>query len=479
MTTTADLIVIGGGAAGITAAREGARRGAHTVLVQDGPPGGECTFHGCVPSKALLAAAAAGSSWAQARHAIEGSIATIAATEDVDALGREGIDVITGRAALGAGEQVVVDGTSIYAPHIIIATGSGPALPPVAGLDTIDVLTNETVFRLEVQPASMVVLGGGPIGCELAEAFSRFGTTVTLVEQASRLLPRDEPEAAAIIHRSLEAKAVTVKLSTTVTRAERVKTKRRLHLSDGTTVDADQVLLAAGRRPVTSGLDLDRAGVAVDARGYVVVDDTMATTRPGVWAIGDVTGAMQLTHAAGKMAYVAVANATRSRFDPRRARFDPHLVPWATFTDPEVAHIGLTEADAASIPGAMVAFLPLTDVDRAITANRTDGFVKLIAGPRRLLGTAGGGRLLGATIVAPRAGEMIHEVALAMTTNMFTGRLAQTTHAYPTWSMAIQQAALQFFFESGGRSARPAALPGQQCRAKGGIIDERGRLGSR
>lgn len=464
MTTTADLLVIGGGAAGITAAREGARRRATTLLVQDGPPGGECTFSGCVPSKALLAAAAApDTSWAQARRAIDRSIATIAATEDDAALRGEGIEVITGRAALGGTGRVVVDGAVIHASHIIIATGSAPALPPVPGLDTIGVLTNESVFQLDTQPVSLVVLGGGPIGCEMAEAFSRLGTAVTIIEQALRLLPRDEPEAAAVIQRALQARGVTVKLATTVTRAERPgPNTRRLHLSDGTSVDTDQVLVAAGRRPVTTGLALEAAGVDVDQRGYIRVDDTMATSRRGIWAIGDVTGTMQLTHAAGRMAYVAAANATRARFDPRRAQFDPQLVPWATFTDPEVAHIGLSEADAASIPGAMVAFLPLTEVDRAITADRTDGFVKLIAGPRRLIGFAGGGGLLGATIVAPRAGEMIHEIALAMTTNMFTGRLAQTTHAYPTWSMAIQQAAMQFFFTTGGRRAVPAHRDGSE-----------------
>ena len=462
MTTTADLLVIGGGAAGLTAAREGARRGARTVLVQDGLPGGECTFSGCVPSKALLAAAVAPDpTWAKARHAIDRSIATIAATEDVPALRGEGIEVVTGRATLGGPGAVVVDGTVIHAPHIIIATGSAPALPSVPGLDTIAALTNESVFQLDTQPASLVVLGGGPIGCEMAQAFSRLGTAVTIIEQAPGLLPRDEPEAAAVIQRSLQARGVTVKVATTVTRAEQPSpTTRRLHLSDGTTVDADQVLVAAGRRPITSGLALEAAGVDVDERGYIRVDDTMATSRPGIWAIGDVTGTMQLTHAAGRMAYVAVANATRSRLDPRRARFDPQVIPWATFTDPEVAHIGLREADAASIPGALVAFLPLAEVDRAVTSDRTDGFVKLIAGPRRLLRSAGGGSLLGASIVAPRAGEMIHEIALAMTTNMFTGRLAQTTHAYPTWSMAIQQAALQFFFESGGRRAVPAARDG-------------------
>lgn len=257
--------------------------------------------------------------------------------------------------------------------------------------------------------------------------------------------------------RSLAAKGVTVRSATTVTWAEPIDGGARLHLSDGVAVDAERVFVAAGRLAVTAGLGLAEAGVALNERGSIVVQDTMATSLPGVGDIGDVTGLMQLTHAAAQMAYIAVSNALRPRFDPRRRRFDPLLVPWATFTQPEVAHVGLTEDAAATITtGARVAFVPLTEVDRAVTADQTDGFVKLIAGPRRVIGNAGGGRLLGATIVAPRAGEMIQEPALAMTTGMFTGRLAQTVHAYPTWSMAVQQAALQFFFETGGRLARPA-----------------------
>jgi pyruvate/2-oxoglutarate dehydrogenase complex dihydrolipoamide dehydrogenase (E3) component len=457
VTRAADLIVIGGGAAGITAAREGARRGARTVLVQDGPPGGECTFSGCVPSKALLAVAEADGSWADARQAIDRSISTIAATEDAAALSREHIEVLAGRASLRSGSEISVDGTLVRASQIVLATGSSPVVPPIPGLDSIDVLTNESVFRLDRQPASMVILGGGPVGCEMAEAFARLGTTVTVIEQIDRLLPRDEPEAAAVVRRSLEARRVTVRSSTTVTRAEPIAGGARLHLSDGVTVDAERIFVAAGRRAVTAGLGLAEAGVAVDERGSIVVHDTMATSLHGVWAIGDVTGLMQLTHAAGQMAHIAVSNALKPRFDPRRRRFDPLLVPWATFTQPEVAHVGLTEeAAATTTTGARVAFVPLTEVDRAITSDHTDGFVKLIAGPRRVTGNAGGGRLLGATIVAPRAGEMIHEPALAMTTRMFTGRLAQAVHAYPTWSMAVQQAALQFFFETGGRSARPA-----------------------
>jgi pyruvate/2-oxoglutarate dehydrogenase complex dihydrolipoamide dehydrogenase (E3) component len=207
----------------------------------------------------------------------------------------------------------------------------------------------------------------------------------------------------------------------------------------------------AGRRPVTDGLDLDRAGVTRDDRGHIVTDDHLATTAEGVYAAGDVTGRMPFTHAAFAMGRLAAGNA----LSRRRRRYDSTATPWVTFTDPEVARVGITEA-AAAARGGRVAHLPMSEMDRAVTAGRTDGFITLIAGPRRLLRHLGGGQIVGATIVAARAGEMIHEPALAMATNMFTGRLAEATHAYPTWSYGIQLAAAQFFVPIGGRRARRA-----------------------
>ena len=234
-----------------------------------------------------------------------------------------------------------------------------------------------------------------------------------------------------------------------------------LRLHDSTEVAAGKLLVAAGRTPVTAGLGLDAAGIRLDDRGALAVDATLATTARGVYAAGDVTGLMPFTHAAYAMGRIAARNALRKH--RRLERFSPAGIPWAVFTDPEVAQAGLTEEQAAAqVPGARVAYLPMREVDRAVTAGRTEGFVKIIAGPRRLTGSLGGGRVLGATIVAPRAGDMIGEIALAMRTGMFTGRLAQTTHAYPTWSLAIQQAAAQFFGGYGDRAARPAQDGEQQ-----------------
>jgi pyruvate/2-oxoglutarate dehydrogenase complex dihydrolipoamide dehydrogenase (E3) component len=451
-----DLVVIGGGAAGLSAAREGARRGARTALVQDGPVGGDCTFTGCVPSKTLLAAAARGESFADAMAAVRMAVARIAASEDDVALKRDGVWVIHGRAVLRSTREVDVDGARLRCGRLIIATGAGPAVPPIEGLRDIDPLTNETIFSLTSLPPRLAVLGGGAIGCELAQAFARLGSTVTVIEAEDRLLPREEPEASDVVAAALAGDGVAIGTAATLERVEALDDRGdvRLRLDTGTVVVADRVLVAVGRRPATDGLGLAEIGVALDEGGHVRTDATLATSVKGIWAIGDVTGRMPFTHAAARMGFVAARNALAPR-GRRRQRFDPRPIPWVTFTAPEVGRVGMTEADASE-RGGRVAYLPLDAVDRAIASGETRGFVKLIAGPRRLLRTAGGGRLLGATVVAPTGGELIHEAALAMRTRMFTGRLAQTTHAYPTWSIAIQQAAAQFFFELDGRTARPA-----------------------
>jgi pyruvate/2-oxoglutarate dehydrogenase complex dihydrolipoamide dehydrogenase (E3) component len=231
----------------------------------------------------------------------------------------------------------------------------------------------------------------------------------------------------------------------------------RVEIDGDTTIDADEILVAAGRTPSGRGFGLEEIGVDLDDRGAVVVDATMATTVDGIWAVGDVVGGLQFTHVAGRMGWTAATNALARWAKVRALRFDATNVPWATFTAPEVGRVGLTEAEAARRhPGARVAHLPLELVDRAVAAGAERGFVKLIAAPKRVIGHVGGGRLVGATIVAPTGGELVHEAALAMQTKMLVGRLAQTTHAYPTWSMGVQQAALQFFGPVSGLRARPA-----------------------
>ena len=456
VTRSYDLVVIGGGAGGLVAAREARRRGASTVIVQDGPVGGDCTFTGCVPSKALLAAAASGAGFGEAMVRVHRAIERVAATEDAVALGAEGIDVIDGFARFTSPNTVEVDGRTIRSKRFVVATGARPSLPPIPGLRESSPLTNENLFDVSSLPASMIVLGGGPIGCEMAQAFARLGTRITLVEAVDRILPREEPDASAVIADALAADGVDLRVGSKVERVERLDDGQVcVHMDHGTSVAAGELLVAIGRSPAGRGFGLEEIGVAVDPRGAVVVDETMATSVSGIWAVGDVTGGLQFTHAAGRMGWVAASNALSRFAKVRKFRFDPSNVPWATFTSPEVGRVGLTETEAAELhPTARVAFLPLEHVDRAIAVGAEHGFVKLIAAPRRGIGHLGGGRLVGATVVAPTGGDVIHEAALAMQTNMFVGRLAQTTHAYPTWAMAMQQAALQFFGPSTGLRAR-------------------------
>lgn len=473
---THDLLVVGAGAGGLSAARAGVRAGWRTGLVTNGPVGGDCTFTGCIPSKTLIEAAAAGVPAPEALARVRATVARVAATESADVLRGEGIDVVVGGArfldphtlavhppepgttAVGAmaGPPLPGDRT-LSAPRIVIAAGAVTswalpvARPAVDGPDvltTITTLSTHTVFDLDDAPRSLAVVGGGPAGCELAQAFARLGSRVTLVEGADRLLPGLDADAGAAVAGALRRDGVTVRLGATTTTGEVLPDRRiRMALSAGEEVEVDQVLGLTGRRPDTAHHDAhDRPGVELGPDGRIVVDDHLATTVPGVFAVGDVTGLCPHTHAADEMGRIAVHNLDRPGW--RRRRFRPDLVPRVVFTDPEVATIGLTEAEAQG-RDAWVAEIPMSAVDRAITAGREDGFVRLVAAPlpgtsrlsRDGLWRVGGGRLLGATIVAPRAGEMIAEVALAMRIGALTGRLAQTVHAYPTWTLAVRQAA--------------------------------------
>ncbi len=450
-----DVVVVGGGTGGLSSAREAVRRGASALLVQEGRLGGDCTFTGCVPSKALLAAAARGESFDDAMVAVHRAVEAIAATEDDEALRREGVDVLHGRGVFRSPTSLDVDGTTIRSQRFVIATGARPAVPPIDGLRDADPLTNENLFELTSLPRRLGVLGGGAIGAEMSQAFARLGAEVTLIEAEDRILVKEEPESSEVMGEALAADGIDIRTGGKVDKVEASPQGTRIRTEDGGSVEVDRILVAIGRRPSTADMGLEDVGVELDERGFIRTDDTMATTAPGIWAVGDVAGSLQFTHAANRMAFVAVRNALSRWAKVRQQRFDADQVPWATFTSPEVGRVGMTEADAVD-HGGRVAYLPMAEVDRAIATGDTRGFVKLIAGPRPVLRGAGGGRLLGATAVAAVGGELVHEVALAMRTNMFTGRLAQTVHTYPSWSMAVQQAAAQFFFEINGREARPA-----------------------
>jgi pyruvate/2-oxoglutarate dehydrogenase complex dihydrolipoamide dehydrogenase (E3) component len=448
-----DLIVLGGGTAGLTAALTARHHGASVALVEREPRiGGDCSFYGCVPSKALIeiaqvahdlgrahadgiAGAAPAFDFAAVMRRRARIVDEIAADERDERFTSAGIDVIHAQASFRDEHTLELgDARSITGRRFVVATGSLPAVPPIEGLDAVRFLTNKTVFDLQRLPSRLAVLGGGAVGLELAQAFHRLGSQVTVLEVADRLLPQDEPEAGEAIARVLASEGIDLRFGVKVTAVEERVGEIVIRLDGGELV-CDELLVAAGRKGSIESLDLE---LELE-RGYVKIDRRCRTSLPHVYAAGDVTGGYQFTHVAGHEGRVAGTNAAG-----KRARLDERVVPWVTFTDPEVAHVGLTEAAARRRHRRVEAHVfPMSHVDRARILERPAGFVKLVSAARPLLGRTGGGVLVGAQIVGPRAGELIQECALAIRTRCFAGRLAQTIHAYPTMSVAVQQAESQ------------------------------------
>jgi pyruvate/2-oxoglutarate dehydrogenase complex dihydrolipoamide dehydrogenase (E3) component len=466
MSKEADVVVVGGGASGLGAAMTARRHGASVILVERRRLGGDCTWTGCVPSKAMLEVArtvhgarrlglSGDVDFARVMEGVHDTVLKVSAEEDRAALGAMGISVLEGQAAFTAPRTLSVDGTIVTGTNIILATGSTALVPPIDGLREAAPRTNDTIFDLRALPDRLAVMGGGPIGLELGQAFARLGSRVTVLEGADRLAGKEEPETSELLHRVLSSEGVRVVTGTFVDRVTRHDDGTiTLHTDDGTEVIADEVLCAVGRQPVTDGLDAQRGGVVLTDTGHIGVDDKLRTSADDVWAAGDAIGGLQFTHVGHDQGSLAADNAL-GRI-PRA--WDDRVVPWATFTEPEVGRVGMTEAEAFAVhgPSAKVAYLPIAETDRAKTSGHTEGFVKLIAGPHPLLRGAFGGQLLGATVVCPTGGDVVHELALAMQTRMIVGRIAQTVHAYPSWSLAVREAAALFFFEHKGHTTRAA-----------------------
>ena len=456
-----DLAVVGGGAAGLSAAQTAAAAKKRVVLISSGELGGECTWNGCVPSKALIEAAAVCHS---ARHAgrfgvrvptvevdfpaviahVQDTIARIARYEDAGHLQAAGIEVRRGHATLASAGRLTVDGTALDAGSIVLCTGSRPSIPPIPGLDGVDFLTNETVFSLQQQPRRLLVIGAGPIGLELAQAFARLGSTVQVVDVAAELLPREDPDVVPVVRAALDSDGVAFILGATISDVSQDGTGVHVRVTAGgaeQVLDADAVLVATGRRPNIDGLGLEAAGCTTSKSG-IVVDHHLRTTLDGVYAAGDVTGVMPFTHVASYQGRLAATNALGKR---RKASY--RVIPWAVFTDPEVAHVGLTEPEARREHGddIRVTSLPFTAIDRAVINRQTAGLIKVITAKKPVIGHAAGGALLGAHIVGPNAGELIHEFAIAMQVHAFAGRLAQAVHAYPAMAVGVQQAVGRMF----------------------------------
>ncbi|NUR05229.1 MAG: FAD-dependent oxidoreductase [Streptomyces sp.] len=454
--TVYDLVVVGGGSAGLTAARTAVRLGARTLLVERDRLGGDCLWTGCVPSKALLHVAAevhaarrAGRYGLQAPQdpvdlaaamaSVREAITAIEPHDSAEALSALGVEVVHGTARFTGPRALTAAGRRIAFRYALIATGSAPALPPVPGLAEADPLTSDTIWNLREVPERLVVLGGGPIGCELGQAFARLGSRVTLVEALPALLPREEPHAAELIRRRLESEGVTV---LTGFRAEKVDGCEVR--GAGRALPYDRLLVTTGRTPNTAGLSLEDAGVAVGAGGRVNIDGRLRTGNRRIYAAGDVTGTSAFTHLAGVQAAAAVTDALLGV----RRRIGYRAVPWVTFTDPEVARVGLTadEARQKYKRRARVRTLGHDHVDRAVAEDRTDGFTRLVLDPH--------GRIVGATVVAPRAGETIAELAAAVRSGRTASQFAATVHPYPTYGDGPWHAALAEVYD---RLASPRA----------------------
>ena len=447
-----NLVVIGGGTAGLICAAGAAGLGARVALIERHLLGGDCLNAGCVPSKALIRASRA---LHAARHSealgvrggerIEGDfLATMERLRRLRAdLGRHdsalrfrdqlGVDVFLGQAAFASAESVEVGGHTLRFDRAAICTGARAALPAIPGLADSGCLTNETLFSLTRLPPRLAVLGGGPIGCEMAQAFARFGSQVHLIEHGPRLLGQADPEAAEILRQVFVREGVHLNLTTRVAAVQVEGEERILRLEQSgqqRELRVDAILVAAGRAANVEGLGLDRASVAFDHAG-VRVDDHLRTTNPRIFAAGDICSPFKFTHAADAQARIVIANALFLG----RQRVSALVVPWCIYTDPEVAHVGLDEA-TADRQGLTITTLtvPLDTVDRAVLDSETEGFARIHL--RR-----GSDRLVGATLISRHAGETISELTLAMTSGLGLGAIGRTIHPYPTQAEAIKKLA--------------------------------------
>ncbi len=442
-----NLVVIGAGSAGLVAAYVAAAAKARVALVEQGEMGGDCLNTGCVPSKALIRSAklahegAVASAFglkgrlepdfASVMARVRGVIAKVAPHDSAERYRGLGVEVISGRARIADPWTVEVGGRRLTARRIVVATGAEPFLPPIPGLADVDPLTSETLWRLEARPRRLLVVGGGAIGCELAQAFARLGVEVRLVENAPRLLIREDEEVSRLLRAALVADGIEVVEGLAVTGFARDANGGFATLEDGRTMAFDRVLVAVGRRPRVAGFGLEDLGLVENGR--LVVDDRLRTKLPTIYAAGDVIGQLQFTHAAGNYGAAAALNGLLAPLRPGKANLAPF--PTVTYTDPEVARVGLNaqEARAQGIAYEVTRY-EFAELDRAIADGAEEGFIKVLTAPGR-------DRILGATIVGARAGDVLSEFTLAMRHNLGLKGIFSTIHPYPGWSDAARATA--------------------------------------
>ena len=450
---TPDVCVVGGGSAGLVVASGAAQLGLDVVLIERAEMGGDCLNYGCVPSKALIAAAKAAQAqrdgaafgvapveprvdFSRVMDHVTGVIAAIAPNDSVERFEKLGVRVLKEEARFIGRTELQAGPYRIASRRIVLATGSRPTAPPIAGLADVPFLTNETIFANRTLPSHLIVIGGGPIGLEMAQAHRRLGSQVTVLEVAD-FLAKDDPELAAIVVARLKGEGVDLRGHAKIARVERTSSGVAVILEDGERLEGSRLLVAAGRAPIVESLDLDKAGVAHTAKG-ITVDATLRTSNRNVWAIGDCNGLYAFTHMAGYEASLFI----RGALFRAPARLDAAIVPWATYTDPELAQVGLSERQAREKHGDAIKVLrwKLSENDRAQTERATEGMVKAI--------TDRHGRILGAAIVAPHAGELIQPWCLAIFKRLKISALAGFVPPYPTLGEASKRAAGSSFTDT-------------------------------
>ena len=444
-----DICVIGAGSGGLSVAAGAAQMGASTVLIERGAMGGDCLNYGCVPSKSMIAAARAADT---IRHAgrfgvnghepqidfdrvhdhIHGVISAIAPNDSVERFEGLGVKVIRAGARFTGPDTVEADGATIKARRFVLATGSRAAHPPIPGLDDVPFLTNETIFERKSAPEHLIVIGGGPIGMEMAQAHRRLGADVTVLQKGA-ILPKDDPDLVSVVRNRLTAEGVDLRENVEIARVERHGNGIAAVLSDGTRIEGSDLLVAAGRQANVDGLGLEAAGIEFSPKG-VKTDARLRTTNRRVFAVGDVAGGPQFTHIAGYHAGIVIRNVLFRL----PAKVDYSALPWVTYTDPELAHVGLTEAQAREAhKDVNVLTWGFEENDRAQAERDTEGKVKVLTLPN--------GRILGASIVGPHAGELIQVWCLAISQKLKIGAIASMIAPYPTLGEAGKRAAGAFY----------------------------------
>ncbi len=458
-----DLVIIGGGVGGLVTASGASQLGARVALVDKEDLGGDCLHYGCIPTKRLVHSAKMAHqigessdfgidvdgynvNFKKVMDGMRAIQAKIAVNDDPERFRKMGVDVIFGEGKFTDPYTFEVNGRRLKGRKFLIATGSSPVTLPIKGLAESGALTNVSILKLEELPTSLVVLGAGPIGMEFAQVFARLGSKVTVIEKMGNILVREETELTDELYKILINEGITIHTCTEVievtTKTQNNKSKKVLktHCTTGDVViEADEILMAIGRSPNVSGLGLDEAGIKYDKRRGITTDLTLRTSRKHIYACGDVTGPYAFTHMAEYQAGIVISNAL---FPLPKRKADYRVVPWITYTSPELARVGMTESEAIEKYGknkVHVYKFRFDEVDRAIIEGKGHGMIKLVCDKKA--------RLLGAHLMGPGAGELLHELTLAMKENIPITKISQTIHTYPTLSQAVKRACDQYYKE--------------------------------